>query len=70
MKNPPAKTVFQNIAISDSSKIEALKMKIATGEYRINPQDIAEKLMATDAFFSMYKTFTLSRSWHFKPRSF
>jgi hypothetical protein len=70
MKKPPTKTVFQGKSASDPGKVAALKVKIATGEYRINPQDIAEKLMVTDAFFSMYKTLTLSRSWHLKPRSF
>jgi hypothetical protein len=70
MKKLPSKTLFQGIAAGDPVKVASLKMKIAAGEYRIDPQDIAEKLMATDAFFSIYKSFTLSRSWHFKPGSF
>jgi hypothetical protein len=69
MKKLPPKTLFQGISASDPGKVAALKMKIATGEYRINPQHIAEKLMATDVFFNMYKT-SLSRPWHLKTRSF
>jgi hypothetical protein len=70
MKKLPSKTVFQVKSVSDPRKVAALKVKIAAGEYRVNPHDIAEKLLATDAFFNMYKTFTQSRSWHLKPRSF
>jgi hypothetical protein len=70
MKNLPSKTIFQGTTACDPGKVAALKIKIATGEYRINPQDIAEKLMATDVFFGMYKTISLSRTWHLKPRSF
>ena len=62
-------TIFQGTAACDPGKIAAIKIKIAAGEYRINPQDIAEKLMATDVFFSMYKNFSLSRTWHLKPGS-
>jgi hypothetical protein len=61
MKRLPPKTVFQDIPASDPGKVAALKIKIAAGEYRINPQHIAEKLMATDVFFNMYRSFRLSR---------
>ena len=52
MKKQP-KTVLQDACQDHRKKIDALKTRIAAGEYRIDPHNIAEKLMAT-GFFKMY----------------
>jgi hypothetical protein len=57
------------MSLNQDSKIETLKIKIAAGEYRINPQNIAEKLMLKGGFFcNAYNS--PARSWLFKPGSF
>ncbi|HEX5054983.1 MAG TPA: flagellar biosynthesis anti-sigma factor FlgM [Gammaproteobacteria bacterium] len=68
MKKLLPKIVFQNAPTR--RKIETLKMKIAAGEYHIDPQNIAEKLMATGMFFNPRKTDSPARPWLFKPGSF
>jgi hypothetical protein len=70
MKKPPSKIVFQDTRPGNTGKVEALKIKIAAGEYHMNPHNIAEKLMATGVFFNLYKTPALPRAWLLKPRSF
>jgi hypothetical protein len=69
MNKLPSQTVFQRMSLNQDSKIETLKIKIAAGEYRINPQNIAEKLMLKGGFFcNAYNS--PARSWLFKPGSF
>lgn len=70
MKKMPPKTVFQDIPTDQKRKLEVLKMKIAAGEYLMDPHNIAEKLIATGLFFNRYKTISQRRSGLFKPRSF
>jgi anti-sigma28 factor (negative regulator of flagellin synthesis) len=53
MKKTP-ETVFQNALQKQESKVETLKTRIAAGEYRIDPHNIAEKLMARE-FFKIYR---------------
>lgn len=71
MKKLPLKTAFQDPPSNEGGKIETLKTKIASGEYRINPHNIAEKLMASSRFF-MYTRHSRARtrSCLFKPGSF
>jgi hypothetical protein len=70
MKKLPPKILFQDIAPDHKGKVETLKIKIAAGEYRINPYNIAEKLMTTNRLFKIYKHNSPPRPWLFKPRSF
>lgn len=65
MKKIPPKTLFQDIPIGNKQKIELLKLKIAAGEYCIDPHNIAEKLIATGLFFNMSRTDSSRRSWLF-----
>jgi hypothetical protein len=69
MNKLPPQTVFQHTSLNQKRKIETLKIKVAAGEYRINPQNIAEKLMLKGGFFiNAYSS--PARSWLFKPGSF
>jgi hypothetical protein len=68
MKRLLPKIVFQDVPAK--RKIETLKKKIAAGEYHIDPQNIAEKLMATGMFFNPRKTGSPAPPWLFKPGSF
>lgn len=63
MKKLPPKTLFQDIPSGNKQKIESLKLKIAAGEYSMNPRNIAEKLIASGLFFNMSRPGSLHRSW-------
>jgi hypothetical protein len=55
MNKPLPKIMFQDIPPEHREKVERLKTQIATGEYQPDPQNLAEKLMASGIFFNLYK---------------